>query len=95
MLHFPDFKSSREIYLENKLLCSTYLLSSLAILKLSPQPRCEAAILVSFDLVSSVFLSTIFHFQTHPRFCISQHPVGMGRIIGSFERGASEFLTIT
>ena len=101
ILHFPEFKSSREFHYLNELLCSTYLTLKSHWISISHQlsdlstcRRCEAAILVSFHFVPSVFLSTFSTFfkltdLTAFEACLSLDPVGMGRIIGSFSPGAS------
>ncbi|MBU2175652.1 MAG: hypothetical protein KJ556_11040, partial [Gammaproteobacteria bacterium] len=63
-----------------------------SLLSLSTQPRCEAAILVIFNFVSSDVLHHFsLHFKTTPEL-LSHHPVGMARIIGSFWRHAILFL---
>jgi hypothetical protein len=81
ILHFPEFVSSQRfeiIYQTHFLTCFASLLS------LSTPPRCEAAILVIFNLVSSDVLHHFsLHFKITPEL-LSHHPVGMARIIGSF-----------
>jgi hypothetical protein len=55
-----------------------------SLLSLSTPPRCEAAILVIFNSVSSDVLHHFsLHFKTTPEL-LSHYPVGMARIIGSF-----------
>jgi hypothetical protein len=72
---------AREFNLFIKLTCLTCFAS---LLSLSTSPRCEAAILVIFNSVSSDVLHHFsLHFKTTPEL-LSHHPVGMARIIGSF-----------
>jgi hypothetical protein len=62
----------------------TYSTCFASLLSLSTPPRCEAAILVIFNSVSSDVLHHFsLHFKTTPEL-LSHHPVGMARIIGGF-----------
>jgi hypothetical protein len=70
----------------------THLTHFASLLSLSTPPRCEAAILVIFIVVSSDVLHHFsLHFKTTPEL-LSHYPVGMARIIGSFWQRAILFL---
>jgi hypothetical protein len=76
-----------------EIIYQTHFLTCFAsLLSLSTPPRCEAAILVIFNCVSSdVFHHFLLQFKTTPEL-LSHYPVGMARIIGSFWRRAILFL---
>jgi hypothetical protein len=81
ILHFPEFVSSQRF----EFIYQTHHLNYFAsLLSLSTPPRCEAAILVIFNCVSSDVLHHFsLQFKTTPEL-LSHYPVGMARIIGSF-----------